>query len=158
MIRRARVRDDDGSVALEFALVLPILLMLICGVLQFSLWFFSAQSGESAAREAARRSAVGELDCGRLVSSAEEDAQLVASDFSVTRSYYPPGTSPTAGGLARAAGSVQVGDNVRVVVSYRTVDLHLPLIPMPGSGGVPGQITETAVARVETTTSTTGPC
>lgn len=154
-----RGRDDRGAAALEFALVLPILLMLVFGVIQFSLWFFSAQSGSSAAREAARRSAVGQLDCSALASSARSHAQLVASDFSIKRSYYPSSyTSVTDGTPAEAAGSVQVGDNVRIVLSYKTIDLHLPLIPTPGSGGVAGQVTETAVARVETTSSTTAAC
>jgi Flp pilus assembly protein TadG len=154
-----RRRDDRGAAALEFALVLPILLMLVFGAIQFSFWFFSAQSGSSAAREAARGSAVGELDCSDLVSSARDRAQLVASDFSVKRSYYAAAyTSVTDGTPTEPAGSVQVGDSVRIVLSYKTVDLHLPLIPTPGSGGVAGQVTETAVARVETTTSTTESC
>lgn len=139
--------------------MLPILLMLVFGVIQFSLWFFSAQSGSSAAREAARRSAVGQLDCSDLASSASSDAQLVASDFSIKRSYYGSAyASVTDGTPTKAAGSVQVGDSVRVVLSYKTIDLHLPLIPTPGSGGVPGQVTESAVARVETTSSTTAAC
>lgn len=147
---RRATRDERGSVAVEFALLVFPFLLLMFGTIQYSLYFFSGQSGASAAREAARRAAVGDLSCSQLTSNAQATSRLVSSGFTVTRKYYaPPGTTSE-----RAAGGVQIGDNVRVVVSYNTVNLHFPLIPVPDAGS----ISETAVARVETVTSNTTSC
>lgn len=134
-------------------------LVLLFGVIQFSLWFFSAQSGSAAAREAVRRSAVGDLSCSQLSASAADNTQLHTGGFTATRLYYDASyttvssTTPT-----KAANQVAVGDNVRVEVRYLTVDMHFPMIPVPSSNGVRGQITEIAVGRVEYVTANTVPC
>jgi Flp pilus assembly protein TadG len=51
-----RVREDDerGAGLVEFALIMPILLMLVFGVVQFGLLFNRQQGIHAAAREAAR--------------------------------------------------------------------------------------------------------
>jgi hypothetical protein len=149
-------RGQEGAVAVEFALILPIFLLLVFGVVQFSFWFFSGQSGSSAAREAARRAAVGDLTCSELTTTAQNHSHLVASGFNVTRQYFAP--TDTTMSAPRAAGAIKVGDNARLVVQYKTIDMHFPLIPVPSTGGIRAQITESAVARVETVTTKTVPC
>ena len=116
-------------------------------MMQYSLWFFAAQSGSASAREAARRSAVGDLTCSTLASTSRDNAGLVTSGFSVKRSY------TTFEGNPRTSG-FQANDNVKVVVSYQTVNLNFPLIPIPNGG----TISETAIARVESVTGSTGNC
>jgi len=57
VLRRAlvrRQRSDEGAAALEFALVLPILVLLLFGVIQFGLTYFQWQGMQAAAREGAR--------------------------------------------------------------------------------------------------------
>src|SRR5687768_5644922 len=54
-------RTESGAVALEFALVVPIFLLLVLGTIQFGIYFWAAQGGSTAAREAARRAAVGDF-------------------------------------------------------------------------------------------------
>lgn len=144
-------RGESGSVSVEFALVLIPFLVLVFGMLQYSTWFFSAQSGAAAAREAARRSAVGDLSCTELATRARQNAELESGTVTVTRSY-SRANSP----IADAA--IQVGDDVNVVVAYTTLDFHFPFIPMPGEGGVRAKVSETATARVETKTSKTVSC
>ncbi len=55
-MRRA---DDDGAVAVEFALVLPLLVVFLFGILQFGLLFYRLQGMQAVAHEGARGGSVG---------------------------------------------------------------------------------------------------
>src|SRR5436190_21021102 len=54
-----RLRPEDGAAAVEFALIIGVLAMLIFGMLQFGLTFFELQNLRGADREGARLGAVG---------------------------------------------------------------------------------------------------
>ncbi len=56
---RAKLRHEDGAAAVEFALIVGVLAMLIFGMLQFGLAFFELQNLRAASREGARLGAVG---------------------------------------------------------------------------------------------------
>lgn len=121
-----RRRDDVGATVVEFALVVPILLLLLLGIFQYGYHYWALETASATAREAARRAAVGtEWACTEA--EAREAAQISATGpVTVTRS---PTLTP--GGL------------VTVTVSFQSLDLGL--VPMPG-GGV---VTQTATARIE---------
>ena len=61
MRRRRRVRDDSGAAALEFALVVPVLLLLVFGIIDYGIFFSDTLAVRSGVREAARTGVVG--DC-----------------------------------------------------------------------------------------------
>jgi Flp pilus assembly pilin Flp len=52
-------RDEDGAAAVEFALLLPLLVLLLFGFIQFGLAFNTRIQATNAAREAARQAVVG---------------------------------------------------------------------------------------------------
>ena len=52
-------RDQDGAAAVEFALLLPLLVLLLFGMIEFGLAFNTRIQATNAAREAARRAVVG---------------------------------------------------------------------------------------------------
>jgi Flp pilus assembly protein TadG len=54
-----RIRREDGAAAVEFALIVGVLAMLIFGMLQYGLAFFQLQNLRSATREGARVGAMG---------------------------------------------------------------------------------------------------
>ncbi len=57
-----RCKSEQGQAIVEFALVLPVLLMLLCGIIDFG-WIFGNQlAANNAAREAARYTAVHYYD------------------------------------------------------------------------------------------------
>jgi Flp pilus assembly protein TadG len=56
---RSRLRREDGAAAVEFALIVGVLAMLLFGMLQFGLAFFQLQNLRAAVREGARVGAVG---------------------------------------------------------------------------------------------------
>ena len=59
MTRFRERRGQQGAAAVEFALVLPIMLLLLFGLIQYGYYFYSMQAGSSAVGDAARRIAVG---------------------------------------------------------------------------------------------------
>ena len=54
-----KARREEGAAAVEFALIVGVLAMLIFGMLQYGLAFFELQNLRAAAREGARIGAVG---------------------------------------------------------------------------------------------------
>ena len=69
---RALWRDRDGAAAVEFAFILPILLLLFSGIVQFGSVMFLENHMTSVARETSRRVAVGELAEADAASSAQQ--------------------------------------------------------------------------------------
>ena len=57
-IRRGRVHDQRGVAAVEFALIFPVLVLLVLGIIEFGLGFHAWDATQNAAREGARLGAV----------------------------------------------------------------------------------------------------
>ncbi len=74
--RSARERRDDGATAVEFALVAPVLILLVFGIMTYGLWFSDSLATRQGVREAARQGVVGTFgsttSCG--LSGASGDA------------------------------------------------------------------------------------
>lgn len=68
-----RVKDEKGQAMVEFALVLPLLLLLLLGIIDFG-WIYGNQlMANNACREAARYTAIHYYD-----SSADDDQAIAA--------------------------------------------------------------------------------
>jgi Flp pilus assembly protein TadG len=127
-------RNQHGAVAIEFAIILPVLATLMLGMVQYGYYFFATQSASSAAREAARRLVVG--DC-QATGSAQSFARNQAMLSSLTL-VYGDATSNTMNNVLPDVGRV-----VRVKVAA-SGDI-LGYLPMPNGGA----ITRTVDALVE---------
>jgi hypothetical protein len=57
--RRRSVRGEEGAAAVEFALIVGLLAMLIFGMMEYGLAFWQLQNLRASAREGARVAAVG---------------------------------------------------------------------------------------------------
>lgn len=136
---RSRRRGDGGAAALEFGLITPVLLVIVLGIIQYGLYFWGMQAGSATAAQLARRLSVA--DC---------QTTGAAQSF-VTQRLGPAASSPTVGVVfqdstgSTVAAPGQVGGNVKVTLSFAVLNLHLPLVPVPGGGTV----SSTANARVE---------
>jgi len=151
--RRRRLREESGATAVEFALIMMPLLYLVFGVIQYSIYFYSMQSGTSAVGDTVRRLSVG--DCQ---TTSELQAYLYsrlgpATTATSATTLAPTVTYKKADGTAAVAPG-EVGGTVTLALSYPTYDLHFPFIPLPSSGTV----SRTVMARIEDTTATTGGC
>jgi Flp pilus assembly protein TadG len=130
---KARRRDDDGAVAVEFALVFPILCVLVFAIIQYGMYFWAMQGGSAAAREAARKAAVGQpTDCDEFRSQVRTNIEAMATNTpTVTRTFdSPPG---------------EVGDDVEVTVTFQSVDFGFPFVPFINNGVVD----QSATARLD---------
>ena len=135
-----RRRGDDGAVAIEFALIMPIFLMLVFGMIQYGVYFWSAQGGSSATRDAARRAAVGDFPtCAAFRADVRQriDSLGDPATAGIFRTY--------ANGPGNLEPTVEVGDVVTVTVTFQSPDFNLPLIPFVNDGVV----RQSADARVE---------
>ncbi len=107
-----RLKSEKGQATVEFALVLPILLLLLCGIIDFG-WVFGNQLlAENASREAARYTAIHYYD-----SSADDD-QAAAQAIVAAR-------APTID--APIVTLAILGDTVTVSVSS-SIDILTPII------------------------------
>lgn len=70
---RVKSADDTGAAAVEMALVLPFLLLLLCGIIDFGLAFNTRVTLTHAARESVRVWALG-----GTADEAKDRAQLAA--------------------------------------------------------------------------------
>ncbi|MDP9347920.1 MAG: pilus assembly protein [Gemmatimonadota bacterium] len=76
----ARLREEEGQATVEFALVLPVLVLLVVGIFEFGRAWNAHQVVTDAAREAARTAAVASTAVTRdSVKSIVDNALLRAS-------------------------------------------------------------------------------
>lgn len=75
--RRVRVRDRRGAAAIEFAIVGPVFILLLVGMIVYGGWFWMAHSVQAAVSEGARAAIAG-LDAAEREQLAREvvEAQL----------------------------------------------------------------------------------
>lgn len=118
MMRWNRASDSDsGAVAVEFAFVIPLLVMIFIGTVQFGLVLYRTQMLEAAAREGARVASVG-----GDVADVQTRVAASAPQFGVT---IPPVTIET---RVDAAGAWNPG-----VCSQRGHDVRVTVV-VPGDG------------------------
>ena len=73
LVTRA-ARDERGVAAVEFAIILPVLVLMLMGIIDWGFFFFFSESVVNAAREGARAGVV-EPDSGDTTTTAETVAQ-----------------------------------------------------------------------------------
>lgn len=129
-------RGEGGASAVEFALVAPILFLVMLGILQYGYHYWALETASATAREAARRYAVG---------TAQACTQTEARTYAGTAALGPVTVSG-------APSAPKVGDVITVTVSFQSLDMHL--FPLPDNGIV----TETATVRVENVPTTPLAC
>lgn len=133
-VRNGFIKADGGTAALEFALVSPLFLFLIIGIVVYGSWLWMAQGVQSLASEGARAAVAG-LDPGER----DELARDAVDDGLAGAGMLDPA-------LTRVAVSSDAR-LIRVVVSYDAASHPLmamaTLVPPP-----PAHIERSAVVRI----------
>lgn len=130
---RRGARDQRGAAAVEFALVSVILLTLLIGIIQFSIWFWGYQAGSHAAREAARYAAVEPCEDGPIESRGAERVDELAP---------ASGDDATVDVTRDPSADYKVGDEITVSVSFPI--MNIGVIP-----GFPSTVSKSATSRIE---------
>jgi hypothetical protein len=123
---------DEGASAVEFALIVPALTLLIFGIISFGIIFAQQISLGNAARQAARAGAVSGPICGSsgspgtgLIGQAQTDATTIAvnpSNVVVTIRRQAPApalpTNPCGSSGNKPCDGSSAGDNLLVTTQY----------------------------------------
>ncbi len=80
--RRPR-RKERGLAVVELALLMPLLILMLFGTIHFSALFFLQNNMVNAARDAARRLAVGEITPGQARTSIEDQLDDWPANFTI---------------------------------------------------------------------------
>jgi Flp pilus assembly protein TadG len=131
---KMRLKSQKGVAAVEFALVLPLLVLLIFGIIEFSLLMFNKQVITNASREGARAGIVagtprlpysGGTPCASPTSSIDAVVKCYSKDHLITfaSSNLPPTTTvePTT-----YNSNALFGTDLKVTVQYNYEFLVLP--------------------------------
>lgn len=124
---RRLARSERGAAVVEFAVVLPVLLILITGIIDFGRMYAVAASLAAAAHDGARM--------GAALADPRDAAQVAAVRARVVGLFQPMGGDPlTPAGVAVALDPT--GTWVTVTVSNYTYRPVTPIAPLIGLGTV----------------------
>jgi Flp pilus assembly protein TadG len=110
---RRRLRGQRGAVAVEFALILPVLLLIVIGTIEFGRVYSQFQVFNGAAREGAR--------CAAVQSTPFTDC-VVQDRIDQAAGLYEPDADAT---VSTVCTDLTVGDP-ETVSWPQTFDLHIP--------------------------------
>jgi Flp pilus assembly protein TadG len=108
---------ERGASAVEFALVAPILILLVFGMIQFSITYNRAQGLHAAAREGARLASLPQTTSGQITSRVNDALDGIPLDGPPTIIITPNTSQPC---------NLRPGQTVKVTVQA-TTQLDIPL-------------------------------
>jgi len=117
----SRRRSERGSAAVEFAILLPLLVLLLFGIIEFSIAYNHEQGLHAAAREGARVASLPQTTQADVIDRVKSSLQGVLNSTDIqnaTITVTPSGSQPCNGAPA--------GTHVVVTVSAPD-DLAIPL-------------------------------
>ena len=115
-------RSERGAAAVEFAIILPILVMFVFGIVQFSIAYNHQQGLHAAAREGARIAALPQTDQATITSRVHSALQGVLSSTDIQKASIT--VSPAAN---QPCDGVAPGTHVVVTVSAPD-QIAIPLV------------------------------
>jgi Flp pilus assembly protein TadG len=125
-MKRIQLHTEDGAAAVEFAIVVSVLVVLVFGVLEFGLAFWQVQNLRASTREAARVAAV------RGSSTQISDAMVSASSGSLPAGFVGYTVSPAGGCTATNAGQEVTVTITNAALSSSVQDaftIDIPFLP-----------------------------
>lgn len=105
----SKLRREDGAAAVEFAIIVSLLVMLVFGMMQYGLAFFQTQNLRSAVREGARVAAVrGDASTVKAAIAGASAGSLTTGNFSYTQT--------VSGSTSTVCDDSNVGDEVLITL------------------------------------------
>lgn len=132
---------ERGAVAVEFALILPLMLMLILGIIEFGFGYHAWDSTQNGVREGARLAAVDSNETDIRQRVEDSSSFLDPANLTVVIECQPVGT--TTFSACGAGADWDAGDLVRITANY-TYDY---ITPLPGFVGLGANMSMTSRAE-----------
>ena len=128
IIRHRIIKSEKGASAVEFALILPLLIMLVFGIVEFGIAFNNYVTITHAAREGARIAAVdlNNPDLKNIIIERAFPVQITEDDIVIS-----------------TTEEKNIGDPVEVEITYN-ISITIPLV---GSWDIP--LKNKAIMRLE---------
>jgi Flp pilus assembly protein TadG len=146
--RRDPRRSDRGAAAVEFAMVAPLLLMLVFGIVDFGMLIQTKTSIGNAAYEGARNGSISHSEAA-IDTAVKSSLGDLATDAIITVTCTGPAPTYTACPAGGLDANVASGGTISVTVQYH-YDWKTPMPSLIGLGDDGGiDVTETAEMRVE---------
>ena len=133
-------RGERGAVAVEFALVAPLLFIILFGIIDYGIWFADSISARQGVRDGARRGVVESFgSCSpKITTGTDADLRNLACDIAAGME---PISGTTAVRVVIAADPTQpsgssgwvAGATLRVCALTQHTSL-LPFVPFPAGG------------------------
>jgi len=124
---RHKLHREDGAAAVEFALIVGLLMMLVFGMMEYGLAFWQIQSLRAATREGARVAAVGG-DASQVQAAVvnASTGALPAGFGGITIS--PAGGCPTDGDIDQAV-TVTIDNGALPANVQGALSINVPFLP-----------------------------
>lgn len=156
LLRRISRSNDSGQALVEFALVLPLLLVLILGIVSYGLYINANVSLQQAARIGARMASLGNpLGCPgdsaqTQIGQGQEATIYGAVDDQINQSaVLKTGTGTSAASVLQPLPTI-VTSNGDSLVTVNVSMTYKPLIPFPGLLPSTVQLKQSYTMMVET--------
>jgi Flp pilus assembly pilin Flp len=123
-----RRRGERGAAAVEFALLLPLLMLFLFGIIQYGYGLFQLQAFNSSLGDATQVAADGVTNCSLFPNVLKDLADgngLDPADVSDVHVIWQK-----ADGTASTSGPVQLG-RVEVSATFTPFKIGLPFVPFP---------------------------
>jgi|SRR5262245_8018124 Flp pilus assembly protein TadG len=131
---RLRMRSERGAAAVEFAIVAPLLFLLVFAIIDFGFGFHAWDATQNAAREGARLAATSSNQ-GAITTRAEDAASFLSNPVTVSlqcAKVLTSGGNGPFGGCEVNGNDWDEGDLVRVTVEYD----YEYMTPLPAFAGM----------------------
>lgn len=150
---RRKLSSQEGASAVEFALVLPLLLLIVFGIIEFGVIMYNKAMITNASREGARRGIVYRTDPSTGDYSPLSDLQIKTevTNYLGNHLITLSGVSTPAITITRATDAVSGYDLLTVQVDYPYNFLVVPpiaAIAAPGGAALPGAITLSSATKM----------
>ncbi len=128
MMMTKRLRREEGQDLVEFALILPLLLIVILGLIEFSILFWSYNTIANAAREGARAGIINGMTAAQVEDVIESSAVGLPRQAD-------PASCPSLPCLGYTVQGLPDGSVISVTVTYSTSLISGPMISIVGGDG-----------------------
>ena len=157
MKTRTIIKDQDGGALIEFAIILPLLILVIFGIIEFSLLLFTKQIITNATREGTRLGIIVTLEPERISNqqiknkikdyardylvtfgsdTLEDDHIDIASSTGDSTDCVPLGWENKDPATTPDKRCLYFGSELKVVVTYEYKFLVLSSLPFGGFGPI----------------------